>query len=318
MFLLNILGKQAPDHGATSGQAAEGAAHSAESAAQAGGHAEHVPVIVQKINDWLGPAVFELQKTIMPPIYKALSFMFGDHWQGEGKTFEQYVAEGNLPIPTNVVMYLFVVFIAVVVLTILRGKLSAESPTTRQQTFEVGVEAVRGLLADLVGPGGMKHFPVVATFGVLILLSNLTGMLPDMIAPTANFNTTLALALTSFIYYNYISIRENGILGYFKHFAGPVPNIFIMLIMFPIEVISNLARILSLSMRLFGNIFGEEQVSGTISSMIQYIVPVILMPLGLLAAVLQTFIFIVLSMVYLGEVSHQSEDHGEHGHAAAH
>jgi F-type H+-transporting ATPase subunit a len=214
-------------------------------------------------------------------------------------------------------MFLFVVLIAVVVLTFLRGKLSAESPTTRQQTFEVGVETIRGLLTDLVGPGGMKHFPVVATFGVLILLSNLTGMLPDMVAPTANFNMTFALAVTSFIYYNYVSIRENGIVGYFKHFAGPVPNILIMLLMFPIEIISNLARLLSLSMRLFGNIYGEEQVSGVIASLIQWGVPVLLMPLGLLTSVLQTFIFIVLSMVYLGEVSHHSEDHhGEHGHAA--
>jgi F-type H+-transporting ATPase subunit a len=217
-------------------------------------------------------------------------------------------------------MFLFVVLISVVVLTILRGKLSVESPNTKQQTFEVGVEAIRGLLSDLIGPGGMKHFPVVATFGLLILLSNLTGMLPDMIAPTANFNVTLALAITSFLYYNYVGIRENGLLGHIKHFGGPVPSIGIMLFLFPIEIISNLARILSLSMRLFGNIYGEEQVSGVISSLMQWIVPAMLMPLALLTSVLQTFIFIVLSMIYLGEVSSHSEDHGAHGHetAAAH
>jgi F-type H+-transporting ATPase subunit a len=146
-------------------------------------------------------------------------------------------------------------------------------------------------------------------------------MLPDMVAPTANFNMTLALALTSFIYYNYVGIRENGLFGHLKHFAGPVPSIFIMVIMFPIEIISNLARILSLSMRLFGNIYGEEQVSGAISAMVQWVVPVLLMPLGLLTSVLQTFIFIVLSMIYLGEVSHHSSEHhaGEHrgGHEPA-
>src|SRR5262249_15357242 len=176
---------------------------------------------------------------------------------------------------------------------------------------------IRGLLGDLVGPEGMKHFPVVATFGVLILHSNLTGMLPDMVAPTANFNVTLALAITSFLYYNYVGIRENGLLGHLKHFGGPVPSVFIMFFLFPIEIVSNLARILSLSMRLFGNIYGEEQVSGVISSLMQWVVPVLLMPLGLLTFFLQTFIFIVLSMVYLGEVSRHSEDHGEHGHATA-
>ncbi len=291
--------------------------HAAEATDHGAAHGEHIPFIVEKINDWFGQGVFEIQKVIMPPIYDALSFLFGDHWPGEGMTYEAYRAAGNLPIPTHVVMFLFVVLVAVAVLTFLRGELSAESPTTRQQTFEVGVETVRGLLSDLVGPGGMKHFPIVATFGVLILLSNLTGMLPDMVAPTANFNVTFALAITSFIYYNYVSIRENGIAGYFKHFAGPIPNIFIMLLMFPIEIISNLARILSLSMRLFGNIYGEEQVSGVISSLMQWIVPALLMPLTLLTSVLQTFIFIVLSMVYLGEVSSHSHDHGEHGRATA-
>jgi F-type H+-transporting ATPase subunit a len=315
MAIMSFLNRL-QEHG---GQAAEGAApHGAEAA----GHGAHVPIIVQKLNELIGPAVFEIQKAIMPPIYKVFGFAFGDHWPGEGKTFEQYMAEGNLPIPAHVVMFLIVVFIAVVVLTFLRGKLSAESPTGRQQTFEVGVEAIRGLLSDLVGPGGMKHFPIVATFGVLILLSNLMGMLPDMVAPTASLNTTLALALTSFIYYNYVGIRENGLVGYFKHFAGPIPNIFIMLLMFPIEIISNLARILSLSMRLFGNIYGEEQVSGVISSLVQWGVPILLMPLGLLTSVLQTFIFMVLSMVYLGEVSHHSDDHhveqGRAAEAAAH
>src|SRR5262249_33623611 len=249
------------------------------------------------------------------PIYHALK-IFGPQWPGEGKTFDQYVAEGYLPIPTHVVMFLFVVLVAVVLLTILRGKLSVESPNKRQQTFEVGVEALRGLLNDLVGPGGMKHFPIVATFGVLILLSNLTGMLPDMVAPTANFNVTLALAITSFLYYNYVGIRENGFWGHVKHFGGPVPSLLIMVILFPIEIVSNLARIMSLSVRLFGNIFGEEQLSGAVSSMMQWVLPALLMPLGLLTSVIQTFIFMVLSMVYLGEVSHHSDDHhaGQSGH----
>lgn len=312
MFLLNTL----QEHGQ---QAAE---HVAAAEHGVAAHAEHIPFIVEKINHWLGPTVFEIQKVIMPPIYHYLK-IFGPHWPGEGKTFGQYVAEGYLPIPTHVVMFLFVVVVAVGVLTFLRGKLSVESPNRRQQTFEVGVEALRELLSDLVGPGGVKHFPVVATFGVLILLSNLTGMLPDMVAPTANFNVTLALAVTSFLYYNYIGIRENGLLGHLKHFGGPVPSLFVMIILFPIEIISNLARIMSLSVRLFGNIFGEEQLSGAISAMMQWVLPALLMPLGLLTAVLQTFIFIVLSMVYLGEVSHHSEDHHggqarDHAVATAH
>jgi F-type H+-transporting ATPase subunit a len=135
-----------------------------------------------------------------------------------------------------------------------------------------------------------------------------------MVAPTANFNVTLALAITSFLYYNYVGIRENGLLGHLKHFGGPVPSFLIMVILFPIEIISNLARIMSLSVRLFGNIFGEEQLSTAVSSIMQWVLPALLMPLGLLTSVLQTFIFILLSMVYLGEVSQHSEEH--HGGTA--
>lgn len=269
-------------------------------------HAEHVPWLVEQANHLFGQTAFSISSTVMPPIYN----LFGSHWPGQGMSYDQYVAAGNLAIPTHVVMFFFVVIIAVLVLTLLRRQLSVESPSNRQQGLEVGVEGIRGLLVELVGPNGAKHFPVVATFGTLILLSNLTGMLPDMIAPTANFNVTLALAVTSFLYYNYIGIKENGLLGHLKHFAGPVPMIAVM--MFPIEIVSNLARILSLSLRLFGNIYGEEQATGTISTLVPWIVPIFMYPLGLLTSVLQTFIFMMLSMIYLGEVSHHDDSsHGE-------
>ncbi len=326
MFLLNILqqhgesataqstpavqqgAEAAAQHGAeAAGQVAQVAGHAAEAAGHGGGH--HVPWLAEQVNHLFGPAVFEMQKTIMPPIYKALK-IFGPHWPGEGKTYDQYIASGELPIPTQIVMFSVVVLVAVVVLWVLRGKLSTESPTNRQQSFEVGVEAIRGFLADLVGPGGIKHFPVVMTFAILIFLSNLLGMLPDMISPTANFNVTLALAITSFGYYNWIGIKENGLWGHIKHFAGPIW--WLIPLMFPIEIISNMARILSLSIRLFGNIYGEEQVSGAVAGIVPWGVPALLMPLGLLTAFLQTFIFVLLSMVYLGEVSHH--DGHEHGH----
>jgi F-type H+-transporting ATPase subunit a len=126
---------------------------------------------------------------------------------------------------------------------------------------------------------------------------------------------TLALGLTSFLYYNLIGIRENGLWGHIKHFIGPVPAI--AFIMFPIELISHSARILSLSLRLFGNIFGDEQVSGAISNLVPWIAPVFLFPFALLTAFLQTFIFIVLSMIYLGEVTHHSVSESHEGHGVA-
>ena len=298
------------EHGSTAEHVVEGAEKVAEHGEHAAEHGEHVPWLVEQVNHLFGSAVFSLQQNIMPPIYN----LFHAHWPGEGKTFEQYMADGQLPIPTHIVMFLLVVIIAVVVLTILRGKLSTNSPTGKQQTFEVGVEAIRNLLTELIGPAGLKHFPVIATFAILILLSNLIGFIPGLISPTANLNVTLALAITSFLYYNIIGIKENGIVGYLKHFMGPV--MLLAPLMFLIEIVSHLARILSLSLRLFGNIFGEEQVGGVINGLVPWVVPMLLMPLSLLAAVLQTFIFIVLSMLYISEMSHHEHEHG-HGEAAA-
>lgn len=314
LAFLQAHGSQAAEagqHGAAATQAASDAGHG-------GGH--HVPLVAEWVNHVFGPVVFALQQKIMPPIYS----LFGAHWPGENVSYDQYVAAGNLAIPAHVVMFLIVVLFSVVVLYFLRGKLSTESPTNRQQTFEVGVETIRSLLADLAGPHGARHFPVIATFATLILFSNLLGMVPDMLPPTANLNVTLALAITSFLYYNYVGIREAGLIGHLKHFAGPVrfgsliATLAIGLFMLPIELISNFARILSLSLRLFGNIFGEEQVSGVIGGMVPWILPMLLYPLGLMAAILQTFIFIVLSMIYIGEVSHHGDEgHGE-GQGASH
>ena len=285
------------------------AAEPGKAAEHGGGH--HTPWIVEQANHWFGAAVFALQQQIMPPIYSLL----GKHWPGEGKTVEQYLAAGNYPIPTQIVMFLIVVFIAVVVLTILRGKLSTDSPTGKQQTLEVGVEAIRNMLTELIGPKGIKHFPVIATFALLIFLCNLIGFVPGLISPTANLNVTLALALTSFLYYNMIGIKENGIVGYLKHFMGPVA--ILAPLMFLIEIVSHLARILSLSLRLFGNIYGEEQVSGVIAGLAPWGVPILLLPLALLATFLQTFIFIVLSMLYIAEMSHHEDEHGHSGHGEA-
>ena len=309
LALFAFLQEHAPKAAEHATEAAQQAGEHTAAAAEHGAGEHHTPWIVEQVNHLLGPTMFSIQEKIMPPIYN----LFGAHWPGEGKTFEQYLADGQLPIPTQAVMFSLVIIFTVVILTILRGKLSTDSPTTKQQTFEVGVEALRDMLKDLIGPKGLQHFPVIATFALLILVSNLMGFIPGLISATANLNITLALAITSFLYYNYIGIKENGIVGYLKHFMGPVA--LLAPLMFVIELVSHFARILSLSLRLFGNIYGEEQVSGVIGGLAPWGVPILLMPLALLASFLQTFIFIVLSMLYIAEMTHHEDDHG-HGEAA--
>jgi F-type H+-transporting ATPase subunit a len=190
------------------------------------------------------------------------------------------------------------------------------------------VLAVRGMIEDIIGPHGLKYFPVVMTFAVLILFSNLMGLFPLFMSPTAAVSVTFALGLSSFLYYNWIGIKENGILGHLKHLAGPVW--WISWLIFPIELISNFIRPFSLGIRLFGNLFADEKVVNTVSQLAPpwtWIAPLLLMPLSIFVSFIQTFVFILLSQLYLSEVSHGSHDEHEehheaegtdHGHAPEH
>jgi F-type H+-transporting ATPase subunit a len=167
------------------------------------------------------------------------------------------------------------------------------------------------MLEDIIGPQGLKYFPVVMTFAVLILVSNLMGLFPLFMSPTAAVSVTFALGLSSFLYYNWIGIKENGIVGHLKHLAGPIW--WISWLIFPIELISNFIRPFSLGIRLFGNLFADEKVVHTVSQLAPpwtWVAPLFLMPLSIFVAFIQTFVFILLSQLYLSEVSHGS--HEEH------
>ena len=221
--------------------------------------------------------------------------------------------------PWYTVMFILACLISLALVWLLRGRMSQDEPGNGQQMLETGVQSIRGLLLDNVGPSGMAYLPVVATFAVLILVSNLMGLFPGLMSPTASTSVTFALGISSFVYYNYVGIRENGVVGHLKHFAGPIP--WLAILMFPIELISNLVRPMSLGVRLFGNLFGDEQILGTIASLVPWWlpVPVLIMPLSVFVAFMQTFIFTLLSILYIAEVSHHEGDehHGadeQHGH----
>jgi F-type H+-transporting ATPase subunit a len=182
------------------------------------------------------------------------------------------------------------------------------------------------MVVSIIGEQGYKYFPVVATFACLILISNLMGLFPLFMSPTASVNITFALGITSFVYYNYVGIRENGLLGHLAHFAGPkLPLIMTLIItplIFGIELISSLIRPLTLGIRLFANMFADEQVALNISNLAppftQFLVPIALLPLAVFVAMVQTLVFTLLSMIYLGEVSHAHHDEHDEEHAEAH
>ena len=178
--------------------------------------------------------------------------------------------------------------------------------------FELIVEGVLGMMRDIIGPTADRFLPLIGTLAVFIFLSNCMALIPGMQPPTANLNTTLALAIPVFLATHVYGVKEHGI-AYFKHFLGPIIKWYalpLMAIMVVIEIISHLARPLSLSLRLLGNIFGDHTVfavfMGLVSIPLIYPIPIVV--LGLIVCIVQTLVFCLLSMVYIGlAVAH--EDH---------
>lgn len=202
-------------------------------------------------------------------------------------------------IPDHVIMALLVLVISSSVFPLAARGFKRENPGRFQQFLELIVGGLRGLLEDIVGHGASHRFLyIIGGFAVFIFMSNMFGLFYFLQPPTGNVNTTFGLALTAFLYYNIQGIRTQGFVNYFKHFLGPVP--WLAFLIFPIEVISHLARILSLGMRLFGNIFGEHTATGVFMGMLPFILPWPMMGLGIFGAFLQTFVFIMLTMVYIG------------------
>ena len=272
--------------------------------------AEHAPILVQLVNHYFGHWAYDLEMKYTYPFWQKVLGKFGTT---PDAAFGPYTPENAIPWYT--VMFVTACVLSVALIWIFKGKLSEDEPGHGQQTLEVGVLAVRSMLEDIVGPHGLQYFPVVMTFAVLILVSNLMGLFPLFMSPTSATSVTFALGISSFIYYNYIGIKENGLFRHLKHFAGPIW--WIAPLIFPIELVSNFIRPFSLGIRLFGNMFADEKVMDSIAHLAPgityWLVPVFLMPLSLFVAFIQTFVFVLLSQLYLSEVSHAPHDsHAEH------
>ncbi len=169
-------------------------------------------------------------------------------------------------------------------------------PTGLQNFFEPAIAGIEGMIEETMGPKGKAYFPLIATLAFFILASNLIALVPGFYPPTANLNTNAAMALTVFAMTHIIGVKEHGI-GYFKHFCGPV--IWLAPLIVPIEIVGHLARPLSLTLRLFGNMYGHEIVLMIFFGLVPFIVPLPMMLMGVLVAFIQTFVFMLLSMIYI-------------------
>jgi F-type H+-transporting ATPase subunit a len=257
---------------------------------------EHPLVIVDAVNAVLGPVVVAAGDAV------------GYHFHNPAH-----------PIPNYMVMTGLITVVITAVGLSIRSRLSVENPGKFQILLEDGVRAVRGLLEQWIGPTGARYMPLVATLGLFILMGNYMGLIPGLMAPTSSINVTLGCALTIWVYYHFQGIKAQGIGPYLKHFAAP-PGAPIALapIMLPIELISHLSRVMSLSLRLFGNVFGEELVIAILFSIIPFLVPLPMMLLGLVTGGLQAFIFMLLSIIFLQGAVAVEHHHDEHGHDAPH
>ena len=194
------------------------------------------------------------------------------------------------------IVHTWLVMLILVISSILFTRGLQILPKKGQLFFEVLIEKIENFMLDMTGPEGRFFFPFIATLFIFIFASNLLGLIPGFESPTANINTTLSMAVLTFIYTHIIGIRFHGV-KYIKHFLGPVW--WLIPLYTPIEIMSHFARILSLSVRLFGNIFGKEMVLAILFMLAGlYLAPLPIMFLGLLVSFIQALIFMVLAILY--------------------
>ncbi len=195
------------------------------------------------------------------------------------------------------VTYMWLCMIVLIFFGWLAGKSISMVPGTSQNVFETLVSGLEDFVVSITGEEGRKSFPLVITIFLFVLLGNLFGLLPGFFPPTASINTTLACALIAVGWSHVIGLQHHGV-KYIKHFLGPIP---IMIPMFlPIEIVSHIARVLSLTFRLFGNMAGHELVVGILLLLAgAFLVPLPIMALGAFVALVQAFVFFLLATMYI-------------------
>ncbi len=197
-----------------------------------------------------------------------------------------------------------VVLFIILLFAFLRTRLSVDKPGKLQHCFELLYEFLRAQAEEVVGHGSKRFLAFFGTIFIFVLFMNLTGIIPTLVSPTMFVAVPFGLAVSTFIYYHGVGLRAHGLGGYIKQFFGPM--IYLAWLMLPIELISHSARLLSLTVRLYANMFAGEQVTDAFMTLTYVIVPVIFMGLHIFVSFLQAYIFSLLAMVYVGgAVAHE-------------
>jgi len=201
------------------------------------------------------------------------------------------------------VTYTWIIMIGFVILALsLRGGFKM-IPSGVQNVIEMIVFELAQFVDSILGKDGRKFFPLIGALGFFVLCGNLIGLIPGCVSPTVNVNTNIALAIIVFLLYQSVGVYKHGI-GYVKHFLGPVW--WMIPLMLPIEIISHLARPLTLAVRLFGNIKGEDLVILVLGFLVPFVLPMPMIAFAVFTSILQALVFILLSMVYISGALEES------------
>lgn len=231
-----------------------------------------------------------------------LTKLFNTYLAGLGNSllglFHQTAANPSQPWTDYIVMEILVAILLIALLFVLRGNLSVERPGKLQHIFELIYEFITNQSEEQVGHEGHRHMVIFMTLFLFILFGNLIGIIPGFVSPTQSVYVTAGCALVAFVYYNLVGLMKNGLWKYTKFFFGPIPAL--APLMFPIEIISHLARPLSLTVRLFANMYAGEKVMLTFLGLTYLVIPAAFMGLHVFVALLQAYIFVLLTMIYVG------------------
>jgi len=229
-----------------------------------------------------------------------LAKLFNDYLPGAGNAFLKLVGMPAEPRPWAgfIVMQLLVVLILIVLFAFLRPRLSMDRPGKLQHSLELIYEFVHGESESAVGHSGPRYIAFFGTLFLFILSCNLIGIIPGFESPTMIPSVPAGCAIATFIYYNVAGVEAQGVLNYLKQFAGPMLVLAPLMIL--IEITSHLARPLSLTVRLYANMFAGEKVTLVFLSLTYFAVPAVFMGLHVFVSLLQAYIFMLLTMMYVG------------------
>ncbi len=246
----------------------------------------------------------------MPEHELAITAIFNDNLAGIANAFLTAVGRhgGDRPWSNWMVMQLLVIGLLMLLFGILRSRISMDKPGGLQHLVEVVYEFLGQQAHEIIGHDYKRYLPIVVTIFFFVLIANLIGLIPAFESPTMFPPVTLGLALLSFLFYNIQGMRAQGVGKYIAHFAGPIW--WMAPLMFVIEIVSHLARPMSLTVRLYANMFAGEQVTMVFIGLTKIVFPVIFFGLHLFVSFLQAYIFALMTLVYVGgAVEHADEHH---------